>query len=297
MPRWFRRQTEGLPEEVSTPPAREIPADMWVRCPKCRELTYTKEFERNLKVCQKCGYHSRLGAFERIAQLCDPGCFVEHDRHLLPADPLGFVAAGVPYPTKLAETQENSRLPEAVVCGRGAIEGLALQLAVMDFNFLGASMGSVVGEKITRAIERAAERLEPLLVVASSGGARMHEGIYSLMQMPKTVAALARLGERRVPYFALLADPTYGGVTASFAALADVILAEPGAEIGFAGRRVIEQVTKEKLPPAAQTAEFMLEHGMIDLVVPRRDLRQTMARLLRFYIAAEGKHGRASPLA
>jgi acetyl-CoA carboxylase carboxyl transferase subunit beta len=269
----------------------DIPANMWARCDneRCKELIYTREFEKNLRVCQKCGHHARLSARERIDQLLDPGTFDEENAELRPGDPLRFVSAGQPYRDKLAETQQKTSLPEAVVCGTGQIEGIPLRVTVADFGFLGASMGSVVGEKVTRAVERSIETRLPLLAVCSSGGARMHEGIFSLMQMAKTAAALARLGEARVPFISLLTDPTTGGVTASFAGLGDVLIAEPGALVGFAGPRVIEQITKQKLPPGTQRSEFQLEHGMIDKVVHRRDLRPTVARLLRLYGASGGR--------
>jgi acetyl-CoA carboxylase carboxyl transferase subunit beta len=264
---------------------RDVPADLWVRCgnERCRELTYTREFEKNLRVCQKCQHHARLAARERIAQVLDEGSFREEDGGLRPGDPLGFVSAGQRYEDKLTETQRKSGLSEAIICGTGTLEEVALRIAVADFSFMGASMGSVVGEKIARAVERSIEDRLPLLAVCSSGGARMHEGIFSLMQMAKTSAALAQLAEARVPFICLLSDPTTGGVTASFAGLGDVMLAEPGALVGFAGPRVIEQITKQKLPPGTQRAEFQLEHGMVDKVVHRRDVRPTIARLLRLY--------------
>jgi len=275
----FRREPRAGPD---------IPANMWVRCAneRCRDLIYTREFEKNLRVCQKCHYHARLSARERIEQLVDAGSFQEEWAGLLPGDPLDFVSAGQSYRDKLAETQQKTGLPEAVICGTGLVEGIPLRLAVADFGFLGASMGSVVGEKVARAVERSIETRLPFLAVCSSGGARMHEGIFSLMQMAKTAACLARLAEARVPFISLLTDPTTGGVTASFAGLGDVMLAEPGALVGFAGPRVIEQITKQKLPPGTQRAEFQLEHGMIDKVVHRRDLRPTLARLLRLYGAS-----------
>ena len=264
---------------------RSVPANLWVRCgnDRCKELIYTREFEKNLRVCQKCHHHARLPVAERLAQLLDDGSFHEEDRGLRPGDPLGFVSAGQRYQEKLVETQEKTGLNEAIVCGTGAIDGARLRLAVADFSFMGASMGSVVGEKVTKAIERSLDDRLPFLAVCSSGGARMHEGIFSLMQMAKTSAALARLADARVPFFCLLTDPTTGGVTASFAGLGDVMLAEPGALVGFAGPRVIEQITKQKLPPGTQRAEFQLEHGMIDKVVHRRDVRPTLSRLLRLY--------------
>jgi acetyl-CoA carboxylase carboxyl transferase subunit beta len=279
--RIFHRDRHGEPVD-------SVPDDLWERCPQCRQLNYVKEFARNLKVCQKCRHHFRLGARERLTMLLDEDSFVEEDAALQPGDPLGFVSAGQSYRDKLSETQARSHLAEAIVCGRGLVDGLPLRLAVCDFAFLGASMGSVVGEKVTRAAERSAADGAPLLLVSASGGARMHEGIFSLMQMAKTVAALERLGREGVPYLALLTDPTTGGVTASFAALGDVLLAEPGALIGFAGPRVIEQITKQKLPPGAQSAEFLLEHGMIDRVVPRPEMRDLLVRLLRLYAGRRG---------
>ena len=269
----------------------DIPANLWARCGRCKELIYAREFEDNRKVCPRCEHHERLSARERLDQLLDPGSFREEDAGLRPGDPLGFVSDGQSYRDKLTETQEKTGLNEAVVCGTGRIEGVPVRIVVADFGFLGASMGSVVGEKVARGVELSIESRLPLLAVCSSGGARMHEGIFSLMQMAKTAAALARLGEARVPFIALLTDPTAGGVTASFAGLGDVLVAEPGALVGFAGPRVIEQITKQKLPPRAQRAEFQLEHGMIDLVVHRRDLRATLGRLLRLYgvpVAANG---------
>jgi acetyl-CoA carboxylase carboxyl transferase subunit beta len=262
---------------------RDVPENMWVKCPRCNDLLYSKEFERNLKVCQKCGYHFRLTADERLALLLDPDTFQERDAELEPLDPLDFVAGTDSYQTKLQKTQVKTGHREAVIYGAGRIEGLPVVVAVCDFDFLGASMGSVFGEKIVRAAALALERRAPLLTVSASGGARMHEGIFSLMQMAKTTAALVALSEARLPYLSLLSDPCFGGVTASYALVADVILAEPGALVGFAGPRVIEQTIRQKLPPGFQTAEFLLQHGMIDGVVPRRELRPTLTRLFRLY--------------
>ena len=272
----FRRDHRAQPD---------IPDNMWVRCgnERCRELIYTRQFEKNLGVCQKCDYHARLSARERLEQVLDEGSFQEEDAEIRPADPLGFVSAGQSYRDKLVETQSKTGLTEAVMCGTGRIEGIPLRIVVADFGFLGASMGSVVGEKVTRGIERSIASRLPFLSISSSGGARMHEGIFSLMQMAKTAGAVARLAEARVPFISLLTDPTTGGVTASFAGLGDVLLAEPGALVGFAGPRVIEQITKQKLPPGTQRAEFQLEHGMIDRVVHRRELRPTLVRLLQLY--------------
>jgi acetyl-CoA carboxylase carboxyl transferase subunit beta len=274
----------------------ELPANLYVRCDRCQELLYIREYEKNLKVCQKCEHHARLTAQERIEQLLDPGSFVEEDRDLLAADPLGFSSLGQSYPERVAEARQKTGLNEAMLAGRGQLEGLSLRLTVCDFAFMGASMGSVVGEKLVRAIERCIDERLPLVAVVASGGARMHEGIFSLMQMAKTSVALAELGEARLPFISVLTDPTTGGVTASWAGLGDVLLAEPGALIGFAGPRVIEQITKQKLPADAQRAEFLLQHGMLDQVVARRDLRATLGRLLRLYRQGPGARGQGPGL-
>lgn len=283
----FRRNPKYFTIPATSTP-REIPENLWVRCARCGELLYVKEFEKNLKVCHKCDHHFRLSARERIGLLVDAGSFVEKDADLLPGDPLGFVSLGQPYPQKIAETQARSGLAEAVVSGTGVMEGIPVEVAACDFSFLGASMGSVFGEKIARTVERGVAARQPVVISSCSGGARMHEGIFSLMQMAKTTAALARLAEAAVPFISLLTDPTTGGVSASFATLGDVTIAEPGAMVGFAGPRVIEQITKQKLPPGFQTSEFLLEHGMIDMVVHRRELKPTIARMLRLYMGAAG---------
>jgi len=262
---------------------RDVPENMWVKCARCKELSYTKEFEKSLKVCQKCGYHARLSASERLEGLLDPDSFVEVATTMQPGDPLAFAGEGQTYRTKLTETQTKTGLNEAVVAGTGTIDGAPLTVAVVDFSFMGGSMGGVYGEKICRAVETAIATHSPLLTCSASGGARMQEGIFSLMQMAKTSAALVQLAEAKLPYFSLLTDPTFGGVTASYAVLADITMAEPGALIGFAGPRVIEQTIRQKLPAGFQTAEFLLQHGMLDLVVPRRELRATVSRLLRLY--------------
>jgi acetyl-CoA carboxylase carboxyl transferase subunit beta len=262
---------------------RVAPGNLMVKCPKCKEILYGRDWEKNLKVCSRCNYHFRLSAYERIELLLDAGSFVELDSDLVSADPLHFVSRSQSYVAKLQEEREKVGLNDGVVSGHGTIEEHPLALAVMDFRFIGGSMGAVVGEKVTRTIELGLERRWPVLIVSTSGGARMQEGLYSLLQMAKTAAALARLGEAQVPFFSLITDPTTGGVTASFAMLGDVILAEPGAMIAFAGPRVIEQFMHVKLPEGTVNAEFVLEHGMIDAVVHRRDLRQTLAHLLRLY--------------
>ncbi len=281
---FFQRRGKFRPEHADEERADlQIPEDLWIKCPRCGELIYSRELERSAQVCPKCTYHFRLRARERIAQLSDPGSFVELHADLRPQDPLGFADGAGSYDRKLEQTQSKSGEPEALVVGATTIDGLPATLAVSDFEFLGASMGSVFGEKLVRAVEWAADHRTPLVTVSSSGGARMHEGLFSLMQMAKTVAALARLGRAGVPHIALLADPCYGGVTASYATVADVVLAEPGALIGFAGPRVIEQITRQKLPEGFQTAEFLLAHGMIDMIVPRAELTPTLATLVRHY--------------
>jgi acetyl-CoA carboxylase carboxyl transferase subunit beta len=266
--------------------ARALPDNLAVKCPNCRELLVGKDLEKNLQVCQRCDYHLRLTAGQRIELLLDEDSFVELAADLVSVDPLSFVSRSQAYRQKLEDERTKSGLTESVVAGTGRIEGLPLALAIMDFHFIGGSMGSVSGEKITRAIEAALDRRIPLLIVTASGGARMQEGLYSLMQMAKTSAALARLAEAGVPYISLLTDPTTGGVTASFAMLGDIILAEPGAIIAFTGPRVVEQFMHQKLPKDTNTSEFELAHGMIDAVVHRRTLRPTLAKILRLYSAS-----------
>lgn len=282
MKEFFKRAPRPFSTERETP-ERDIPDNMWVKCSKCGSLLYVKEYEKNLRVCQKCGHHVRLSARERIQLLCDPGSFEEVGTDLEPCDPLGFVSLGQEYAAKLEEVQKKTGLKDSMIAGNGRVEGLPLALTVMDFDFMGASMGSVVGEKLVRAVEWAISNRTPYLSICSSGGARMHEGIFSLMQLGKVTAALVRLGREGLPHFSLLTDPTFGGVSASYGTAADVIMAEPGALIGFAGPRVIEQITKQKLPPGFQTAEFLLEHGMIDVVVPRRELKTMIASLIRLF--------------
>lgn len=278
------------------PEEKDIPDDLWTKCSHCKELIYTKEFENNKKVCHKCGQHFRLGARERLELLLDEGSFEEINARLVTSDPLHFTSLAEPsYAEKSVESRRKTGLNEAVMTGLASLEALPLGIAVCDFSYQGGSMGSVMGEKLVRLIEEVTARRLPLLTVSASGGARMHEGMFSLMQMAKTTAALARLGEAGLPHLSLLTDPCTGGVIASYASVADVMLAEPGALLGFAGPRVIEQTTRQKLPPGFQTAEFLLEHGMIDGVVPRKELRSTLSCLLRFYKAAEGRAVAALP--
>jgi acetyl-CoA carboxylase carboxyl transferase subunit beta len=274
--------TGQSPSNDSRPSMPAI-GNLAVKCPKCKEILYGRDWEKNLKVCSRCDYHFKLTAHERITLLVDPDSFVETDADIISADPLHFVSRSQTYAAKLTEERANTELNDAVVTGHATIATKPLALAVMDFRFIGGSMGTVVGEKITRTIELGIEKKFPVLIISTSGGARMQEGLYSLMQMAKVSAALARLGEAHLPYFSLLTDPTTGGVTASFAMLGDIILAEPGALICFAGPRVIEGFMHIKLPEGAVSAEFVLQHGMIDAVVHRRDLRQALARLLHLY--------------
>lgn len=263
--------------------AGDFPEDIWTKCPKCEELLYVRELENNLKVCQKCGYHFRLSSHERLDYLTDVGSFTREGPDITPADPIGFVSLGQKYSTRLKETQAKTGLTDAVIYGNGLIEDVPVEIFVVDFRFFGGSMGSVFGEGLVRAARAAIDKKRGLLTVSASGGARMQEGIFSLMQMAKTTAALTELREARLPHISLLTDPTTGGVTASYATSADVVMAEPGALIGFAGPRVIEQTIRQKLPPDFQSAEFQLKHGMLDMVTPRRELRTTVSRLLRLY--------------
>ncbi len=258
---------------------RDIPRGLWQKCKGCGNIIYNRELEEAFKVCPKCGYHFPLSARERIATIADPGTFVERDAGLESADPLEFTGTA-PYRDKIREYQEKTGLPDAILTGTCTLHMRPLALGVMEFAFLGASMGSVLGEKVTRLTETATERGIPLLLVCASGGARMYEGMFSLMQMAKTSAALARHREKGLPYISVLTNPTYAGVMASFASLGDVIVAEPGAMIGFAGPRVIRETTQQDLPEGFQTAEFLLEHGLIDMIVPRRELRHRISALL-----------------
>jgi acetyl-CoA carboxylase carboxyl transferase subunit beta len=291
--RIFRRghhdeQDDAPPQSKFKPEPRAVADDansaaIIVACDRCKEPLYVKELENNLSVCPKCGTHFRLNARQRIAYTLDEGTFQEWNRDISPTDPLGFAAGDENYEKKLTASQRKTEQIEAMVTGRCTISGEAAVVAIADFSFMGATMGSVYGEKIARAAERAiAERL-PLVTFNASGGARMQEGLFSLMQMAKTTAAVVRLGAAGLPHIAVLTDPCYGGVTASYATVADVILAEPGARIGFAGKTLIEQNMRQKLPDDVQTAEFQLKHGMIDDVVHRRDLRQTLGTLLALY--------------
>ena len=273
---WFKKPKTPL----QAADRRELPGDVWEKCPSCNEIVYREKLKENWQVCPNCGHHLRLPAREYVNLLIDGGTATEHDADLRSGDPLGFVDLK-PYPERLSQAQRKTGEADALVAVSGELHGTAVELAVMNFAFVGGSMGSVVGEKIARAGLRSLESGAPLIVISASGGARMMEGIFSLMQMAKTSTVLARLDEAGIPFVSLLTDPTTGGVTASYAMLGDVNLAEPGALIGFAGPRVIEQTIKQELPDGFQTSEFLLEHGMIDAIVDRRNMKTEIARLLR----------------
>jgi acetyl-CoA carboxylase carboxyl transferase subunit beta len=258
---------------------KDIPKGLYTKCPISGEVVFNQELEANQMVVAKSGYHFPLGARGRIAGLFDAGSFTEHDASVKSADPLQFVDSA-PYPERIKKYERDSGLPEAVICGVGDIHGIKVSVAVMDFRFCGGAMGSAVGEKITRAIERALAQKIPCIIFSASGGARMQEGIFSLMQMAKTSAALGRLAQAKLPYISVLTHPTMGGVTASFAVLGDLNIAEPGALIGFAGARVIKDTVKQTLPPGFQTAEFLQQKGLIDLIVPRLEMRDTLRNVL-----------------
>lgn len=282
MKEFFRRTAKSFASDQNLPEQTQIPDDLWVKCTSCREIIYKKELNDNLKVCPKCSHHMRMSAREWVG-LLDVGSFSETDSHLLPTDPLGFVTPDEAYADKLKKSQQRTGMADAVISGVGSVNGLWLTISVGDFSFMGSSMGSVYGEKMARAAERAADLAIPLLTINTSGGARQQEGVIALMQMAKVTMALSRLAEAGQPHIAILVDPCYGGVTTSYPSVADIIIAEPGANIGFAGKRLIEQIIRQKLPAGFQTAEFLLEHGMIDMVVSRSDLRDTLARLLKLY--------------
>ncbi|QCD53199.1 acetyl-CoA carboxylase, carboxyltransferase subunit beta [Campylobacter sp. RM16192] len=257
----------------------EAPAH-WVKCESCHSLMYYKEVEACFNVCPKCGYHMRLKPQRRIELLCDPETFVEFDKNLKPVDPLKFVDKKS-YKKRISESEEKTGRSSAVICGEAKIDNMDVQLVVFDFSFMGGSLGSVEGEKIVRAIKRSIDKKHPLIIISASGGARMQESTFSLMQMSKTSAALKLLDEAKVPYISILTDPTMGGVSASFAWLGDIIIAEPGALIGFAGQRVIKQTIGSDLPEGFQRSEFLLEHGLIDAIVERKDHKKFVSDMIR----------------
>ena len=282
---WFskkNKQIEAVPPEERTVKTENV----FVKCDDCEAHLYKRELEEGLQVCSHCGYHFRIGARERLAMLFDDGKFEELDAEVISIDPLEFVDTKA-YPVRLSQAKKSSGLPEAVINGRGKVGDHHVLAAAMDMAFIGGSMGSAVGEKITRLIERALPEHAAVIIFATSGGARMQEGAFSLMQMAKISAALAELDEARLPFISVLTDPTTGGVTASFAMLGDIILAEPKALIGFAGPRVIEQTIRQKLPKDFQKSEFLLDHGMVDAIVDRRELREYIIKLLNFMLNPE----------
>jgi acetyl-CoA carboxylase carboxyl transferase subunit beta len=276
---WFRKEKkpkEAVEKQVA------IPEGLWVKCDDCKEIVYRKEVEANLNVCPKCGYHFRLSASERFEILFDDNKYKEFATDIRSGDPLGFRDTKR-YADRLRVYQQRVGPTDAVLCAEGKLEGMPVVICAMEYAFMGGSMGSVVGEKITIAIERCVEKKEPLIIVSCSGGARMQEGILSLMQMAKISAALARLASNGLPYISVMTDPTTGGVTASYAMLGDLNLAEPKALIGFAGPRVIEQTIRQTLPEGFQRAEFLVEHGMVDLITPRAEMKPAIARFLRIF--------------
>ncbi len=278
---WFARKNPKINDQSADEEKRVKTEGIFVKCLECDNALYKRELKESLQVCTHCGYHFRFNARERLDTLFDEGEYEKLDEEITSADPLEFVDTK-PYIERIAQAKETSGLPEAIVSGRGKVGGLLVYAGAMSMDFIGGSMGSAVGEKITRLIERAMETRGAVIIFAASGGARMQEGTYSLMQMAKISAALAQFHDARLPFISVLTDPTTGGVTASFAMLGDVIIAEPKALIGFAGPRVIEQTIRQKLPKGFQRSEFLLEHGMVDMVVDRREMRENIIRLLNF---------------
>jgi acetyl-CoA carboxylase carboxyl transferase subunit beta len=278
---WFRREPAPL---APRPGESRVPEGLWVKCGSCKEILYRKDVLKNLSVCPKCAFHFRISARERLEVLFD-GPWQEFDQGLVSADPLSFRDSR-PYADRLRAGKAKTDSWDALVSATGTLGGYRTIVGAMEYGFIGGSMGVVVGEKVTRSVERALEEKLPLVIVSCSGGARMMEGTLSLMQMAKISAALARLHEARLPFLSVLTDPTTGGVTASFAMLGDLNIAEPGALIGFAGPRVIEQTIRQKLPDGFQRSEFLVEHGMVDMVVDRRELKAVLVRALRFFLPA-----------
>lgn len=276
---WFKK--EKTPKQPQGERRRQMPEGLWVKCAHCKEIVYKKEVLRNANVCPKCNYHFRISAKERLEALYDDGKYEVFDEEIAPQDPLSFVDSK-PYAKRLKEYQSRTGLKDALISSKGTMGGLPVVIAIMEYGFMGGSMGSVVGEKVTRAAEHALETKSALIVVSCSGGARMQEGALSLMQMAKISSALARLDEAGLPYISILTDPTTGGVTASFAMLGDLNISEPKALIGFAGPRVIEQTIRQQLPKGFQRAEFLVEHGMVDLIVERAEMRDKLISSLRF---------------
>jgi acetyl-CoA carboxylase carboxyl transferase subunit beta len=275
---WFLRERAPKPVEAAEP--LQMKDDVWTKCPSCSSILYTKELKRNFGVCSKCNHHFRLTSRQRINMLADRHSFLEIDESLRSVDPLSFRDTKR-YRERLKKAEKSTGSVDAVLTGRARVNNIPVMLAAFEFGFMGGSMGSVVGEKLTRLIELGIQERRPVLIVSASGGARMQEGIFSLMQMAKISAALGRLGRKHIPYLSILTDPTTGGVAASFAMLGDIIIAEPNALIGFAGPRVIEQTIRQKLPEGFQRAEFLLEHGMVDRIVQRSEMKDDVSKILR----------------
>ncbi len=275
---WFKRKKEVL----KSVERKEIPDGLWIKCEECGEIIYKKELEKKLYVCPKCDFHFRIGSYDYIDILLDSNTFEEFNQHISSSDPLRFKDSKK-YSEKYQSAVKKTGLKEAVVTGRGKLDGQDIVIAFMDFSFLGGSMGSVVGEKVSRAISVALEEKKPLIIISSSGGARMHEGVLSLMQMAKTSAKLGMLADQGLPFISVLTNPTTGGTTASYAMLGDIHIAEPGALIGFAGPRVIKQTIGQDLPPGFQRAEFLLEHGFIDVIIHRNELKNHISGMLKFF--------------
>ena len=279
---WFRKEKQAL----ETPPEKTVQTEgLWVKCEECKKILWKKDLEANFQVCPKCGHHFKVGSRARLEMLFDEGRYTEHDAGLASTDPLEF-RDSKSYRDRLRKAEKTTGLKDALIAGEGKLEGIPTVICAMEFQFVGGSMGAVVGEKIARAIDRSIAQRLPLVIVSCSGGARMMEGAISLMQMAKISAGLARLDEVKKPYISVLTDPTTGGVTASYAMLGDLNIAEPGALIGFAGPRVIEQTIRQKLPEGFQRAEFLLAHGMIDAIVPRKEMKAYLGRAFRLLGAA-----------
>jgi acetyl-CoA carboxylase carboxyl transferase subunit beta len=272
---------------------RDIPEGLWTKCPDCEAMVFDKELDQNLKVCTKCGHHFPIGSRERIHSLVETCSFEEMDAQMVSVDVLNFTGVAA-YSTKLAQYQKSTGLKDAIITGLGNIGEHRVGLGVMDFSFLGGSMGAVVGEKLARLMERATEKELPLIIISASGGARMYEGMFSLMQMAKTCGALSYHAKARLPYISVLTHPTTAGVMASYASVGDLIIAEPGAMIGFAGPRVIKDITQAELPPGFQTAEFLLDHGLIDAIIPRNEMKEKLIYYVDFLMAGRKKSAAAS---
>jgi acetyl-CoA carboxylase carboxyl transferase subunit beta len=280
---WFKREKKSIENPTPADERRVRTEGLWTKCNACRAIIWKKDLEANWEVCPKCEHHFRLGARRRLELLLDGETWTEQDADLASSDPLHF-SDTKPYAQRLRDTQQKLGMKDAIITAEGRLNGREVICCSMEFGFIGGSMGAVVGEKVARAIERSIERRQPLVIISSSAGARMMEGTVSLMQLAKVSAALARLDDARVPFISVLTDPTTGGVSASYAMLGDLNIAEPGAMIGFAGPRVIEQTIRQKLPEGFQTAEFLLEHGFLDAVVPRRDMKGYIAQAFSFFL-------------